>query len=57
MYLGSRIPNIKKGDILVTSDTPGVARAASDNYTASQVIGKSLENYNLEEIGLIEIIV
>jgi hypothetical protein len=51
------IGNINKGDLLVTSDTPGVAKAASDNYTALQVIGKSLENYNLEEIGLIEIIV
>ena len=51
------IGNINKGDLLVTSDTPGVAKAASDNYTALQVIGKSLENYNLSEVGLIEIIV
>jgi len=48
---------IRKGDMLVTSDIPGVAIAVSGVAMVGTIIGKSLENYDSEEIGTIEIAV
>jgi hypothetical protein len=49
---------IRKGDLLVASDTPGVAqRLDFAQYTPGCIIGKSLENYNSDQVGKIEIAV
>jgi len=51
------IGNIEKGDLLVTSDIPGVATSSADPKLGS-VIGKALEDYNSdEEVGVIEVVV
>lgn len=59
--LQGRVPckvqgNINKGDMIVSSDTPGVG-IASDDPKLGSVIGKALENYNSTEIGTIEVVV
>jgi hypothetical protein len=59
--LQGRVPcrvvgQIQKGDLLVTSSIPGVAIAAEDPKMGS-VIGKALENYNNDHIGMIEVVV
>jgi len=59
--LQGRVPcrvvgKIQKGDLLVTSSIPGVAIAAEDPKMGS-VIGKALENYNNDHIGMIEVVV
>jgi hypothetical protein len=56
---------VNKGDRLVSSDIPGVARAASENemnasYGSvhwSEIIGRSLENKSTDSISLIEVII
>ena len=49
---------VSKGDRLVTSDVPGVARVTDAEYSNWEtVIGRSLVNKDTEEEGLIEIIV
>lgn len=49
---------IKKGDLLVTSSTPGVAMKGDvDKIKPGQVIGKSLENYDGAGIGRINVFV
>lgn len=49
---------IKKGDLLVTSSIPGVAMKADlDKVKPGQVIGKSLENYDSNTIGKINVFV
>jgi hypothetical protein len=49
---------IKKGDRLVASSTPGVAqRLDPSQYRPGCIIGKSLENYNSNATGMIEIAV
>jgi hypothetical protein len=49
---------IKKGDLLVTSSTPGVAMKGDiDKIKPGQVIGKSLENYDGAGIGKINVFV
>jgi hypothetical protein len=55
--LQGRVPckvkgKISKGDLLVTSDTPGVAMAY-DDPKAGTIIGKAIENYDSESIGTI----
>jgi hypothetical protein len=60
--LQGRVPcrvvgKIKKGDLLVTSDLPGVATVASKNCKVGTVVGKALTDYNSDEIGVIEIAV
>ena len=50
------IGKIQKGDMLVTSSIPGVAIATTDPKVGT-VIGKSLENYDSDHIGLIEVVV
>jgi hypothetical protein len=52
------IGNIVKGDRLVSSDTLGVATALDmTQYQPGCIIGKALENYNSQEIGIIEVAV
>jgi hypothetical protein len=49
---------INKGDLLVCSDTPGTAIKLNPAlYQPGCVIGKSLENYNSDRVGQIEIAV
>jgi hypothetical protein len=52
------IGHIAKGDRLVASDLPGVARSLDpDQYGPACIIGKSLENYNSDQVGTIEVAV
>ncbi len=58
--LQGRVPcrvvgKINKGDMLVVSYTNGVACAAQGEIKMGTVIGKSLENYDSNEVGVIEI--
>lgn len=61
--LTGRVPTkvvgtISKGDLLCSSDIPGVATALpADKYNPGCVIGKALENYNNQEQGVIEVLV
>jgi len=48
------VGKVRKGDMLVTSNIEGVAMASDDPKTGA-VIGKSLENYNSSEVGVIEV--
>ena len=50
------IGKIAKGDMLVVSSIPGVAMASHDPKVGS-VIGKALENYDSDRIGMIEVMV
>ena len=59
--LQGRVPcrvvgKIRKGDMLVTSEVHGVA-TASDNPVMGSVIGKALENYDSQHVGIIEVVV
>ena len=49
------IGKISKGDMLVASATAGVACAAEGEIRIGTVIGKSLENYDSDQVGVIEI--
>jgi hypothetical protein len=49
------IGKIAKGDMLVASATPGVACAAEGEIKIGTVIGKSLEHYDSDQVGVIEI--
>ena len=58
--LQGRVPckvvgKIVKGDMLVASSTPGVACAAKGEIKIGTVIGKSLEHYDSDQVGVIEI--
>jgi len=61
--LTGRVPcrvtgTIQKGDRLVSSDVAGVARTLDmTQYQPGCIIGKSLENYNSNEVGTIEVAV
>jgi hypothetical protein len=60
--LQGRVPcrvvgNIKKGDLLVTSDIPGVATSILENVKVGTIVGKAIENYNSDIVGVIEIAV
>jgi hypothetical protein len=49
---------ITKGDLLTSSELPGVAKAIElVNYVPGCVIGKALQNYNNDQEGVIEILV
>ncbi|HET9431332.1 MAG TPA: hypothetical protein VFO70_09145, partial [Chitinophagaceae bacterium] len=49
---------IKRGDLIVTSSLPGVAmKADPDKVKIGQVIGKALQDFNSNGIGLIKILV
>ena len=59
--LQGRVPckvlgKVKKGDMIVASDVPGVG-IASDNPKLGSVIGKALEDYDSTEVGTIEVVV
>jgi len=49
------IGKIAKGDMLVASYMPGVACAAEGEIKTGTVIGKSLEHYDSDQVGVIEI--
>ena len=50
------IGQISKGDLLVSGIAPGVAMS-SKNPKPGSIIGKSLENYNSSDVGIIEIMI
>ena len=59
--LTGRVPckvvgKIRKGDMLVTSDIPGVATSTTTPQLGT-VIGKALANYDSQEVGTIEVVV
>jgi len=59
--LQGRVPcqvvgTIRKGDMLVTSDIPGVATSTATPQLGT-VIGKALENYDSSTVGTIEVVV
>jgi len=52
------IGTIRPGDLLVASAVPGVAtKLIQDHYLPGSVIGKSLESYDSQEEGLVEVVV
>ena len=52
------IGRIHKGDMLVASQTPGVACALDSSfYAPGCVIGKALESYDSQSVGTIEVVV
>jgi hypothetical protein len=62
--LQGRVPcrvvgTIRRGDMMVTSDTAGVATACMPPFVPhiGTVIGKALQNYESNEVGVIEIVV
>jgi len=59
--LQGRVPvrvvgKVEKGDILVTSNVPGVA-VVNNDPKPGMIIGKALENYDSDHIGTIEVAV
>jgi len=48
---------VKKGDVLVSSSTPGVAQRIGMNWQPGCVVGKSMENIETSEIKRIEVAV
>jgi len=50
------IGKVQKGDLLVTSSISGVAIVAEDPKVGT-VVGKALENYDSDHIGMIEVVV
>ena len=63
LALSGRVPcsvvgNIEKGDVLVSSDLPGVATKLDlDKYRPGVVIGKAVQPYNSDVPGVIEVVV
>ena len=60
--LQGRVPcrvvgQIKKGDLIITSNIPGVGISAGGNAKTGTVIGKALADYNSDHIGTIEVAV
>ena len=60
--LAGRVPcrvvgQVTKGQRLVSSDVPGVAKAASNYATYQQVVGRALESKDTDEEGVIEVVV
>jgi hypothetical protein len=61
--LTGRIPcqvvgTIRKGDLLVASDIPGVATVLNlKNYQPGCVLGKALEDYDSDTVGMITVVV
>ena len=60
--LQGRVPcrvvgKIKKGDLIVTSNIPGVGISATGNAKAGTIIGKSLVDYDSDHIGTVEVAV
>lgn len=60
--LQGRVPcrvvgKIKKGDLLITSNIPGVAISGEGIATVGTIVGKAIEDYDSDHIGTIEIAV
>ena len=60
--LQGRVPcrvvgKIQKGDLLVTSNIPGVAISAGEDAKVGTVVGKALKDYDSDHIGTIEVAV
>jgi hypothetical protein len=61
--LTGRVPcrvvgTIRKGDRLVSSDQEGVATVLNPaKYLPGSIIGKALEDYNSDTVGIIEVVV
>ena len=60
--LQGRVPcqivgKVSKGDLIITGKIPGVAVAVKGKATTGTIIGKALESYDSEEIGIIEVAV
>jgi hypothetical protein len=52
------IGKVRKGDLMVTSEIPGVARAGNDDLIkVGTVLGKALSDYDSDSIGTIEVVV
>jgi hypothetical protein len=49
------VGKIRKGDILVTSNLPGVAKAAGEEIKVGTMIGKAIEDYDSDQIGMIQV--
>lgn len=48
---------IKKGDLMITSSIAGVAVAMGDTeFKPGAVLGKALEDYNSDDVGIIEVV-
>jgi hypothetical protein len=50
------VGKIRKGDMLISSGAPGVA-TAEKNPALGSVIGKALEDYDSQTVGVIEVVV
>lgn len=62
LALQGRVPckvvgKIKKGDLLVTSGIPGTATSSKGDLKVGTIIGKAIESYDSDHIGIIEIAV
>ena len=62
LALQGRVPcrvigKIKKGDLIIASGIAGVAISAGESAKAGTIIGKALEDYDNDHIGLIEVAV
>lgn len=58
--LQGRVPvkvvgKVKKGDMLVTSNIPGVAIVAGPDVKVGTVIGKAISSYDSDHIGVVEV--
>ena len=53
------VGQVRKGDLLISSDEPGHAQAYKDmhNPPTGSVIGKAIQNKDVEEPGVIEVLV
>jgi len=51
------IGKIVKGSLMTSSDIPGVATAVNERYyKPGCIIGRALENYDSDQIGVIEVV-
>jgi hypothetical protein len=48
---------VRKGDLMITSDQEGVACSAGRKADVGTIIGKALENYDSDDVGIIEVAV
>jgi hypothetical protein len=62
LALQGRVPckvkgTVRKGDLMITSDQEGVACSAGRKADVGTIIGKALENYDSDDVGIIEVAV
>jgi hypothetical protein len=60
--LQGRVPckvvgKVNKGDLMVTSNIPGVAVSAKGSASSGTILGKALADYDSDHIGTIELAV